>query len=336
MSNSGLISYTKLSPNYNSGRLYDITRISIHCVVGQCSVETLGNIFATPGGASCNYGIGYDARVGMYCEEKNRSWCTSNKDNDNRAVTIEVASDKTEPYAVKDIVFNKLLDLCEDICRRNNKKKLIWIEDKNKALSYIPTADEMLLTVHRWFANKSCPGTYLYSRHAEIAKEVTARLNKDVVVEVVDKDVPTAAAREFKKGDLVSIKKGATYYTGKDMPDWVENTKWYIESINGSRVIINKSEDGKYAINSPVNAKYLVLEKAAPIDPYLTKVIATSLNIRKGPGTNYDIIGKITNQAIYTIVDEANGEGATKWGLLKSHKNKRDGWISLDYTKNVF
>lgn len=336
MSNSSLISYTKLSPNYNEGRLYDISRISIHCVVGQCSVETLGNIFAVKGGASCNYGIGYDARVGMYCEEKNRSWCTSSRDNDNRAVTIETASDKTKPYAVKDIVFNKLLDLCEDICRRNGKKKLIWIEDKDKALAYEPKKDEMLLTVHRWFADKSCPGTYLFSRHAEIAEEVTKRLNKEENKESSNKEVSTVASAKFKKGDLVSIKKGATYYTGKDIPNWVENIKWYVEKVDGSRVIISKSEDGKYNINSPVNAKYLTLEKAAPFIPYLAKVTATSLNIRKGPGTNYEVIGKITNQAIYTIIDESIGEGATRWGLLKSHANKRDGWISLDYTKNIF
>lgn len=175
--NSPLVSYTKISPNQSGHRKYPITRISIHCVVGQCSVETLGTIFAnTSRQASANYGIGYDGKVGMYVQEGNRSWCTSSSDNDNRAVTIEVASDTTNPYAVRDSAYKTLLDLVTDICKRNGKKKVVWFGDKSKTLAYNPAADEMVLTVHRWFANKSCPGDYLHNLHPQIAAEVTKRL----------------------------------------------------------------------------------------------------------------------------------------------------------------
>lgn len=151
--NSSLVSYTKLSPNHSGQRTHSIDRITPHCVVGQCSVETLGNIFLpTSRQASCNYGIGVDGRVGMYVEEKNRSWCSSSSANDQRAITIECASDATEPYAFKDVVYRKLITLCVDICKRNGKKKLLWLGDKNKTLSYEPKPDEMVLTVHRWFA----------------------------------------------------------------------------------------------------------------------------------------------------------------------------------------
>lgn len=178
MSNSTLVSYTKISPNRNSPRNHAIDRISIHCVVGQCSVETLGNIFApTSREASCNYGIGADGRVGMYVEEKDRSWCTSSGANDHRAVTIECASDTTHPYAVNDKAYATLIKLCVDICRRNGKSKLLWFGDKDKTLAYTPKSDEMVLTVHRWFANKSCPGDYLYNLHGQIASEVTAQLS---------------------------------------------------------------------------------------------------------------------------------------------------------------
>ena len=167
MSNSPLVSYTKLSPNHSGQRTHAIDRITPHCVVGQCSVETLGNIFApTSRQASCQYGIGVDGRVGMYVEEKNRSWCSSSNENDQRAVTIECASDTTHPYAFKDVVYNKLIELCVDICKRNGKKKLLWLGDKTKTLNYNPAADEMVLTVHRWFANKSCPGDWMYSAWA--------------------------------------------------------------------------------------------------------------------------------------------------------------------------
>ena len=179
--NSSLVSYTKLSPNHSGQRTHSIDRITPHCVVGQCSVETLGTIFLpTSRQASSNYGIGVDGRVGMYVEEKNRSWCSSSNANDQRAVTIECASDNTEPYAFKDVVYNRLVELCIDICKRNGKTKLLWLGDKAKTLNYTPKSDEMVLTVHRWFANKSCPGNWMYARMGDLASKVTAALGGDV------------------------------------------------------------------------------------------------------------------------------------------------------------
>ena len=176
--NSPLVSYTKLSPNHSGQRTHSIDRITPHCVVGQCSVETLGNImYPTSRQASCNYGIGPDGRVGMYVEEKNRSWCSSSNANDQRAITIECASDTTHPYAMNDKVYATLITLCTDICRRTGKKKLLWFADKNKSLAYSPKQDEMVLTVHRWFTNKSCPGDWLYSRLGDVAAKVTANLS---------------------------------------------------------------------------------------------------------------------------------------------------------------
>lgn len=175
--NSKLVNYTKLSPNHSGQRTHAIDRISPHCVVGQCAIETLGNVFADRNKeASSNYGIGYDGKIGMFVEEKNRSWCTSSNSNDQRAVTIECASDTTEPYTMNSKVYESLVKLCTDICKRNGKKKLLWFADKDKTLNYVPKSDEMVLTVHRWFANKSCPGDWLYNRLGDLAKKVTANL----------------------------------------------------------------------------------------------------------------------------------------------------------------
>ena len=175
--NSSMVSYTKLSPNHSGQRTLSIDRITPHCVVGQCSVETLGNVFLpTSRQASSNYGIGVDGRVGMYVEEKNRSWCSSSASNDQRAVTIECASDSKAPYAFKDVVYQRLIELCADICKRNGKTKLLWLGDKTKTLGYTPAPDEMVLTVHRWFANKSCPGDWMYARMGDLASKVTAAL----------------------------------------------------------------------------------------------------------------------------------------------------------------
>ena len=175
--NSPMVSCTKLSPNHSGQRTHSIDRITPHCVVGQCSVETLGNVFLPKSRqASSNYGIGVDGRVGMYVEEKNRSWCSSSASNDQRAVTIECASDSKAPYAFKDVVYNKLIELCTDICKRNGKTRLLWLGDKDKTLGYTPAPDEMVLTVHRWFANKSCPGNWMYARMGDLAEKVTAAL----------------------------------------------------------------------------------------------------------------------------------------------------------------
>ena len=145
--------------------------------MGQLSCESICGCFTSPEReASCNYGIGTDGRISLCVEEKNRSWCSSSNANDQRAVTIECSSDKTAPYAMTDAVYAALIDLCTDICKRNGKSKLLWFGDKNKTLAYEPKADEMIITVHRWFANKSCPGDWLYNRLGDLAAKVTSRL----------------------------------------------------------------------------------------------------------------------------------------------------------------
>ena len=177
MSNSKLVTYIKLSPNHSGARTHSIDRITPHCVVGQLSVESLGSIFANPGReASSNYGIGSDGRVGMYVEEKNRSWCSSSNANDQRAVTIECASDTTPPYAFNSTVYNKLIDLCVDICKRNGKTKLLFLGSIAKTDAYSPKSNEMPLTAHRWFASTACPGEWMYLRLGELAAAVTKKL----------------------------------------------------------------------------------------------------------------------------------------------------------------
>lgn len=174
MSNSPLVSYTKLSPNHSGRRNHVIDTISIHCMAGNGSVETCGALFADPARkASSNYGIGSDGRIALYVDEANRSWCTSNAANDHRAITIEVANNGGAPdWPVSDKAYAALLDLLTDICRRNNIKELLWKGNK----SLIGQVGKQNMTVHRWFAAKACPGDYLYNRHGEIAAEVNRRL----------------------------------------------------------------------------------------------------------------------------------------------------------------
>lgn len=178
MTNSSLISCTILSPNHSGKRTMPIDRISIHCMAGNLSVESCGSLFSkTTRQASSNYGIGSDGRIGLYVDEANRSWCTSSKANDQRAITIEVANTvAAHPWPVSDKAYAALIKLCVDICKRNGKSKVVWFPDKDTALAYEPKAGEMVLTVHRWFAAKACPGDDLFNDHPDIVTKVNAQL----------------------------------------------------------------------------------------------------------------------------------------------------------------
>ena len=313
--NSSLVSYTKLSPNHSGQRTHSIDRITPHCVVGQCSVETLGNIFLpTSRQASCNYGIGVDGRVGMYVEEKNRSWCSSSSANDQRAVTIECASDTTEPYAFKDMVYQTLIKLCVDICKRNGKKKLLWLGDKDKTLSYEPKSDEMVLTVHRWFANKSCPGSWMYARMGDLAAKVTAQLGGGA-----SEDTETEYPEKLTEGYYRVRKAWSDSKSQKGAYKILSNAKKCADANPGYSVFDNNGVN----IYTPNTST-----QVAPDVPFTVKVSISDLNIRKGPGTDYAKTGKFTGKGVFTIVEVKSGKGSTAgWGRLKSGA----GWISLDY-----
>lgn len=210
MSNSQLISYEILSPNHSGERTMKIDRITPHCVVGQFCVENIGKMFSfKERKVSSNYGIGFDGRIGIFVPENMRSWCSASAANDQRAVTIECASDAFKPYTMNDEVYKSLVELCIDICKRNGKTVLLWFGDKEKTLSYSPKSNEMLLTVHRWFANKSCPGEWLYSRLGELAETVTNELSEDNENEDIIYRVQVGAFRNKKNAEnyLSKIKK---------------------------------------------------------------------------------------------------------------------------------
>lgn len=324
MSNSSLVNVTSLSPNHSGKRTHAIDRITPHCFVGQVTAERGLEVFKpTSRQASCNYVIAYDGKVGLCVDEGNRSWCSSSKANDQRAVTIEVASDSTAPYAFKDAAYNKLIDLCVDICKRNGKNVLLWIDNKDKALAYEPKSNEMVLTVHRWFENKSCPGDWMYARMGDLASKVTTKLSGNKATETSVKPTPTTPSTKFTDGQVIQLKPGSTYYNGKTIPQWVFGSTLYYRGQNFDGIIFSTQKTG--AITGIVKSS-AVVTPSTPVasTSYMVKVTTNALNIRKGPGTNYAIVGCITDKGSYTIVEENNGFGKLKSGA---------GWISLSYTK---
>lgn len=228
--NSPLVDYTRISPNRSVNRKHTIDTVTIHCVVGQCSVETLGTIFARSScQASANYGIGYDGRVGLYVEEKDRSWCTSSASNDNRAITIEVASDTYDPYTVTDAAYNKLIDLLVDICKRNDINQLVWSTSKYERMNHL---DGCNMTVHRDYANKACPGNYLYNLHGQIAAEVNTRLNSEEDEDMTQEQF-NQMANNWISG-LASQTEGADY--AKEALSWGKENGLLLGDESGNQM----------------------------------------------------------------------------------------------------
>lgn len=303
--NSKLVNYTKISPNKNVNRNHTINTVSFHCVVGQCSVETLGSIFAsTSKEASSNYGIGYDGRIGMYVEEKDRNWCTSSASNDNRAITIEVVLDTFEPYKVIDVAYKSLIKLLVDICKRNGIKKLVWSTSKSERMNHRNGCN---MTVHRDYANKSCPGDYLYNLHGQIAKEVNAQLG--------------SGTSSTTKKTLYCVRK-----TWKDL----KSQKGAFNDLSNAK---KRADNNKGYSVFDENGKAVYTSKATnSTSPFKVQISISDLNIRKGSGINYAATGKFTGKGVFTIVETKQGTGSAKgWGKLKSGA----GWIVLDYATRI-
>ena len=315
MSNSKLVSYTKISPNRTSPRNDKIRKITVHHMAGNLSVETCGNVFQTRQ-ASAQYGIGTDGRIAQYVDEADRAWSTAWPDNDNQAVNIEVANDGGAPdWHVSDAALASLVDLCVDICQRNGIDKLIYTGD-----------DTGNLTRHNMFVPTACPGPYLQSKFPWIADEVNARLG-------IAEDKPATGGGDIVKGSTVRVKQGAKTYDGGSLPSFVYSRDHVVFEVSGDRCVITYGG----VVVAAVRMSDLTLvsgggststsgSASQGFKAYTVKISVTELRIRSGPGTDTDSKGFIA-PGVYTIVEEANGPGASKWGRLKSGA----GWISLDY-----
>lgn len=277
--NSPLVGYTRLVNKHSGQRTHCIDRITPHCVVGQVTAARLGDIFSGTRDVSSNYGIALDGTVGLYVEEKNRSWCSSSNANDQRAITIECASDPKPPYAFKPVVYETLIKLCIDICKRNGKKKLLWFGDKPKSLNYSPKSDEMVLTVHRWFANKSCPGDWLYARMGDLAQKVTSALSASSGEPV---NTPTASVRvktyslKTDKNKKLSAHFVVEEFASRDGADEVKIDTKLVDYLEKIRTHFNKP--------TTINSGYRTPEHNAKVggvkDSYHVKGMAADICVQ--------------------------------------------------------
>lgn len=292
-SNSPLVTYKRITNNKTSPRNHAIDTITIHCIVGQWTAKQGCDYFATTDReCSANYVVGKDGSIGLSVEEKDRSWCSSSSSNDHRAITIEVASDTAHPYAVTDEAYNALIKLVADICKRNGIKKLLWKADK----SLIGQVDKQNMTVHRWFANKSCPGEYLYSRHSDIAAKVNALLG----------DSAEETAQTPTTQTLYRVQVGA--YSKKANADaMLEKIKkagfdTYMVQVDG----LYKVQVGAYSKKSNADAMAAKL-KASGFDTYITTKSGTAVSA----GTQKKSVTELAKEVI-----------AGKWGNGSDRKNR--------------
>lgn len=189
MSNSKLTTYVKFSPMCTKPRRHKIDTITIHHMAGILTVEQCGEVFQTRQ-ASTQYGIDRFGHVGLYVDEVNRAWSTSNPENDHRAINIELANSTLAPeWKVSDAAIEKCIELCVDICQRNDIKRINFTGDKTGNL-----------TMHKWFYNTNCPGVYLESKFPYIAREINKRLEGD--------DMTEAEVRKIIKEELANILAG--------------------------------------------------------------------------------------------------------------------------------
>lgn len=328
MSNSALVTYTKITKNKTSPRNHAIDTITIHCIVGQWTAKQGCDYFATTDRqCSSNYVVGKDGSIGLSVDEKDRSWCSSNRDNDNRAFTIEVASDTSHPYAVTAEAYAALLDLVTDICKRNGIKRLLWKADK----SLIGKPDQQNMTVHRWFANKACPGDYLYNRHSEIAAEVNKRLGvADTEADApTETEKPTSGAKVLYKVQTGAFKNKSNATALQKKLD-AAGFDTYLVNVGA----LYKVQVGAYSVKANAAAMLAKLKAAGYSDAFIVSSSGTAAAIEAGSkvrvnngAKTYD--GKSLAAFVYKrdhVVKEVSGDRAviTYGGVVVAAVNTAD------------
>jgi len=357
---SELATVERITNNKTSPRNKTIRRLTPHCVAGNLTVGTVLGLAKFHDGktASTGYAIDSEGRCGLGVEETNRPWTTSSAANDHEAITFEIANTGLGPdWRMSDAAINAFLDQAVETCRFYGYSKAAYqLKPKNITGSVAVenwikswhNSDEMAITLHNWYANKACPGPYFMRQIPWLVREMNKRLQN-----------PSYIPERF-------VGEGATWPTIK-RGSVGEAVIFAQEKLNAHNMIPEVRVDGHFGPLTEASVKvfqaerglvvdgsigpmtWAELEKQAdvpakpsvpPSDPaqeqkpssYLIRITASALNIRTSPDKNSKIVKVLINDKnAYTIVEEANGPGATKWGRLKSGL----GWISLDHVVKV-
>ena len=171
MSNSLLCDGILLTNNCTKPRNHRIDRITPHYMAGYASAEACCKMFQSYSRkASANYCIGKDGEIFLNVEEANRAWTTGSAYNDNRAITIECANymDGSRYGVLPDVVWDSLVRLCIDICKRNGIYRINFTG-----------SDSGNLTMHKWYQDTDCPGPWFSYQFQRLANEINDGLGVD-------------------------------------------------------------------------------------------------------------------------------------------------------------
>ena len=189
MGYSALTNATIMSPNHSGSRLNPISKITIHHMAGNLSIETCGNVFLNPNRqASSNYGIGSDGRIACYVDEENHPWTSADWENDDRAITIEVANSETGgDWPISQAAYASLISLCVDICNRYG------------IYPYYDGTPSATLTEHCMFVATNCPGPTIH------AMQVNHVIENDIRAAMVSGIVNTPQSTQPAGGDVEDL-----------------------------------------------------------------------------------------------------------------------------------
>lgn len=324
--NSSLVSYTKISP-FKNKRNQPIVKITPHHMAGNGTLEYIGSLFTKPNrNGSSNYAIDSNGKIGLYVPESYRAWTSGSPDNDYQAVTIEVANDSGAPdWHVSDKALASLIDLCTDICIRNNIEELVFTGNASGNL-----------TQHNYFQPTLCPGPYLSSKFPYIAEEVNKRLKKTQngtnVTNPTKPNTPVIKPEDLfiKEGDSVKFTSDAVQYNNKPIPTSYKYKTYTVKQIRGDRAVLTINNIVMYAVHLKHITKAVnEMNVTKPKEPtkvtkdvnYLIRITEPPVEYRAKPDINSKVTGTIKSNGIFTIVKETS-DG---WGLLKSGA----GWVYL-------
>lgn len=261
MTYSPLTSVAIMSPNHSGSRLNPISKITIHHMAGNLSIETCGNVFLNPNKqASSNYGIGSDGRIACYVEEEDHPWTSANWENDDRAITIEVAnSESGGDWPISQAAYASLISLCADICNRYG------------IYPYYDGTPSATLTEHCMFVATNCPGPTIHAMQVNHVIEIDIRAamaggavsvpqsNQPVGGDVEDL-AHRAIAGEFGNGDARRAALGDMYSAVQarinEMYGGVVATTDYSIDAIAYRVIAGEFGNGVDRINALAAAGY--------------------------------------------------------------------------------
>ncbi len=210
---SGLTKVVKLTDNCTKPRNAKISRITPHCIAGKMTAEAALTFFKNSTNSSANYVIGHGGKIGLSVRETDRAWTTSSGKNDNKAITVEISNSAGAPnWPMSEEAVDAFVALTVDICEYYGFKKVVYYEKpmtiaigeeatEKWITSLDVPKDALLVTLHRWYKNKACPGKWFVKR----LPEVVSRINKEIKSTKKEEKPATEKAQSSETKVIVTV-----------------------------------------------------------------------------------------------------------------------------------